>query len=69
MKKLCMKHHFGMVPHYFSKCIMPDFNISQLQNRISHISLYKMYDYKKTQILLETNLKTVSTYVIAYHLN
>ena len=58
MKKLCMKHHFGVLPSYFSSCIMPDFNITQLQNKISRISLDKMYDYKKPPISQETNLKT-----------
>ena len=54
IKKLCMKHHFGLLPHHFSNYIMPDFNIDQLQNKIS---LHKMYDYKKSPNLLETNLK------------
>ena len=58
IKKLCMKHHFGMLPLYFSNFVMPDFNIDQLQNKISRISLDKMYDYKKSPNLLETNLKS-----------
>ena len=33
IKKLCMKHHFGMLPHYFSHCVRPKFNIDQLQNK------------------------------------
>ena len=37
---------------------MPHFNIDQLQNKISRISLDKMYDYKKSPNLLETNLKS-----------
>ena len=57
VKKLCMKHHFGMLPHYFSQCVMPDFNIDQLQNVISHTSLNDMYNYKIPPKLLETNLK------------
>ena len=52
-----MKHHFGMLPHHISNTIMPDFNIDQLQNKISRISLDKMYDYKKPESLMETNLK------------
>ena len=36
---------------------MNDFNRDQLQNKISHISLDKMYDYKKPKNLMETNLK------------
>ena len=57
IKKLCMKHHFGMLPDNFSNTIMPAFNIDQLQNKISRISLDKMYDYKKSNTLMETNLK------------
>ena len=57
IKKLCVKHHFGVLPHYFSHCVMPDFNIGQLQNKISHTSLDEMYDYKIPPKLLETNLK------------
>ena len=47
-----------MLPYHFSNCIMPDFNIDQLQNKISRISLDKMYDYKKSSNLLKTNLKS-----------
>ena len=36
---------------------MPHFDMDQLQNKISRISLDKMYDYKKSPILLESNLK------------
>ena len=52
-----MKHHFGMLPYHFSNQIMPSFNIDQLQNKISRISLDKMYDYKKSPNLKETSLK------------
>ena len=52
-----MKHHFGVLPHYFSQYVMPDFNIDQLQNKISRISLDEMYNYKTPPKLLETNLK------------
>ena len=57
IKKLCMKHHFGMLPHYFSHGVMPAYNINQLQNKISRTSLDEMYDYKIPPKLLETNLK------------
>ena len=52
-----MKHHFGMLPHYFSHCVMPEFNIYQLQNKISRISLDEMYNYKIPPKILETDLK------------
>ena len=52
-----MKHHFGMLPHCFSHCVMPKFNIDQLQNNISHTSLDEMYNYKIPPKHLETNLK------------
>ena len=48
IKKLCMKHHCGKLPHHFSTTIMPDFNINQLENKISRISLSHMYDYKNS---------------------
>ena len=52
-----MKHHFEVLPHYFNHFVMPNFNIDHLQSKISRISLDKMYDYKKSPNLLETNLK------------
>ena len=52
-----MKHHFGVLPGHFSHCVMPEFNIGQLQNIISHTSLDEMYNYKMPPKLLETNLK------------
>ena len=52
-----MKHHFGVLPHYFSHYVMPDFKIDQLQNIISRISLDEMYNYKISPKILETNLK------------
>ena len=57
IKKICMKHHFGMLPINFSLNIMPDFNVSQLENKISRISLEHMYDYKKGTNLLSTQFK------------
>ena len=57
IKKLCMKHHFGILPNNFSLNIMPEFNVSQLENKISRISLDNMYDYKKCNNLLSTQLK------------
>ena len=41
-----MKHHCEKLPHHFSTNIMPEFNINQLENKISRISLNEMYDYK-----------------------
>ena len=48
IKKLCMKHHCGKLPHHFSTTIMPEFNINQLENIISRVSLSQMYDYKSS---------------------
>ena len=52
-----MKHHFGMLPKSFSLNIMPEFNVSQLENKISRISLGHMYDYKKCKNFLSVELK------------
>ena len=52
-----MKHHFGMLPNNFSLNIMPEFNVQQLENKISRISLDHMYDYKKCKTLLSTQFK------------
>ena len=52
-----MKNHFGVLPGHFSHCVMPEINIGQLQNIISHTSLDEMYNYKMPPKLLETNLK------------
>ena len=46
IKKLCMKHHYGSLPIHFSTNVMPKFNIYQLQNKISRVSLEQMYNYK-----------------------
>ena len=46
IKKQCMKHHFGLLPSNFRKNTMPSINYTQLDNRISRISLNLMYDYK-----------------------
>ena len=43
-----MKHHCGKLLHHFSTTIMPEFNINQLENKISRISLSQMYDYKNS---------------------
>ena len=58
IKKLCMKHHCGKLPHHFSISIMPEFNINQLQNRISQISLSEMYDYKNSSKSSISDIKT-----------
>ena len=52
-----MKHHCGKLPHYFSTNIMPEFNINQLENKISRISLSQMYDYKNVSKLPISDLK------------
>ena len=45
IKKMCIKHHFNLLPISFSDNLMPKLNIDQLQRRISRTSLNKMYDY------------------------
>ena len=57
IKKLCMKHHYGKLPHNFSNNVMPDFNDSQLDNKITRISLDQMYDYKNSAKSSDTHLK------------
>ena len=46
IQKLCLKHHMGMLPSYFTNNTMPNMNDDQLEKRITRISLEKMYDYK-----------------------
>ena len=58
MRKLCMKHHFEALPKNFSENIMPELNINQLENKITHISLNDMYNYKKCQDIDKTHFKT-----------
>ena len=36
----------GMLPYQFSINIMPKFNVSQLGNKISRVSLNQMYNYE-----------------------
>ena len=57
IKKLCMKHHYRSLPIYFSKNVMPEFNVNQLQNKISRISLQHMYDYKNETSSLNSHIK------------
>ena len=57
IKKMCMKHHFGALPNSFSENIMPKQNINQLDNKISRISLQKMYDYKNCKNLGNNHFK------------
>ena len=52
-----MKHHYGKLPHHFGKNVMPDFNITQLDNKITRISLDHMYDYKNSPKLSISDLK------------
>ena len=52
-----MKHHFRMLPKSFSLNIMPEFNVSQLENKISRISLNHMYDYKKCKEFVSVEFK------------
>ena len=45
IKKLCVKHHYQMLPNSFSENIMPKLYVSQLENKITRISLNDMYNY------------------------
>ena len=45
IKKLCLKHHMELLPSYFTSNNMPCLNITQLQNRITRITLDQMYNY------------------------
>ena len=46
IKKLCTKHHAGLLPCKFAKSVMPEFYAVQLQNRVTRISLDQMYNCK-----------------------
>ena len=48
LKRQCYKHHLDLLPATFSEEIMPQFNFSQMQNKITKSSLNSMYDYKKS---------------------
>ena len=63
IKKLCMRHHFGLLPNYVSSNIMPEFNICQLDNKISRISLEHMYDYKNNNKIFNTHLKNNCSHI------
>ena len=58
IKKLCTKHHAGLLPCKFAKSVMPEFYAVQLQNRVTRISLDQMYNYKNT---------TLSTCFLTHH--
>ena len=47
IQRICFKHHLEMLPSYFVDNNMPAMNASQLQNRITRISLEQMYNYKE----------------------
>ena len=48
IKKLCTKHHAGLLPCKFAKSVMPEFYAVRLQNRVRRISLDQMYNYRNT---------------------
>ena len=50
IKKLCTKHHAGLLPCKFAKSVMPEFYAVHLQNRVTRISLDQMYNYKNTSV-------------------
>ena len=58
IKRICLKHHAGMLPINFSNSLMPALNITQLQNRVTRISLDQMYNYKNTLSSMDTSFKT-----------
>ena len=57
IKKLCTKHHAGLLPCIFAKSVMPEFYAVQLQNRVTRISLDQMYNYKNTPLSTDTPFK------------
>ena len=57
INRLCFKHHAGLLPSYFCENIMPEFNIVQLQNKVTRITLDQMYNYKNTLSSMNTKLK------------
>ena len=54
---MCMKHHYGLLPTYFSTNVMPNFNVNQLQNKISKVSLDQMYNYRNEIQLSNSQIK------------
>ena len=57
IKKLCFKHHAGLLPYHISESLMPEFYIKQLQNKVTRISLERMYNYKNVKTSTDTHLK------------
>ena len=57
LKKICTKHHAGLLPCKFAKSVMPEFYAVQLQNRVTRISLDQMYNYKNTTLSTDTPFK------------
>ena len=57
IQKLCLKHHMGFLPPYFTENTMPIMNDIQLENRITRVSLENMYDYKVEKRASETHFK------------
>ena len=57
IQKVCFKHHMGIIPLCFTENTMPSMNVSQLENRITRVSLEKMYDYKTEIKGSDTNFK------------
>ena len=47
----------GLLPSYFASNNMPSLNVSQLQNRITRITLEQMYDYKIDCNTLDNSFK------------
>ena len=58
IRKLCMKHQFETLPNNFSEHIMPELKVKKLENKITHISLNNMYDYKSCKNQNNTQFKT-----------
>ena len=57
IKKLCMKHHFGLLPNCISENLMPELYVNQLENKVTRISLKDMYNYKNYENLDTTHFK------------
>ena len=50
--KICLKHHLGLLSKSFACDVMPHYNIDQLSNKITRVSLCQMYNYRKVTKLI-----------------
>ena len=57
IRKLCMKHHFGLLPNCISENLMPELYVKQLENKVTRISLKDMYNYNNCDKFNRTPFK------------